>query len=217
VSVGTCGGPISVEPRINDRIRVPEVRLVGPNGEQVGIVAIGDALRLAQEADLDLVEVAPDARPPVCKLMDYGKWKYENAQKAREARRNQSHTVIKEMKLRPKIDPHDYETKKGHVVRFLKAGDKVKITIMFRGREQSRPELGFRLLQRLAADVEELGYVESSPKQDGRNMIMVMAPHRKQQGQQGRKRTEADAPSEAPTGPDEQGPATQDPAAQATA
>jgi translation initiation factor IF-3 len=132
------------------------VRLVGPNGEQVGIVAIGDALRLAQEADLDLVEVAAEARPPVCKLMDYGKWKYENAQKAREARRNQSHTVIKEMKLRPKIDPHDYETKKGHVVRFLKAGDKVKITIMFRGREQSRPELGFRLLQRLAADVEEL-------------------------------------------------------------
>src|SRR5690348_9264290 len=128
------GGPISVEPRINDRIRVPEVRLVGPNGEQVGIVAIGDALRLAQEADLDLVEVAADARPPVCKLMDYGKWKYENAQKAREARRNQSHTIIKEMKLRPKIDPHDYETKKGHVVRFLKAGDKVKITIMFRGR-----------------------------------------------------------------------------------
>ena len=172
------GGPISVEPRINDRIRVPEVRLVGPNGEQVGIVAIGDALRLAQEADLDLVEVAAEARPPVCKLMDYGKWKYENAQKAREARRNQSHTVIKEMKLRPKIDPHDYETKKGHVVRFLSAGDKVKVTIMFRGREQSRPELGFRLLQRLAADVEELGYVESAPKQDGRNMIMVMAPHK---------------------------------------
>jgi translation initiation factor IF-3 len=185
---GTCGGLISVEPRINDRIRVPEVRLVGPNGEQVGIVAIGDALRLAQEADLDLVEVAPDARPPVCKLMDYGKWKYENAQKAREARRNQSHTIIKEMKLRPKIDPHDYETKKGHVVRFLKAGDKVKITIMFRGREQSRPELGFRLLQRLAADVEELGYVESAPKQDGRNMIMVMAPHRKQQPNQPRTR-----------------------------
>jgi translation initiation factor IF-3 len=175
------GGPISVEPRINDRIRVPEVRLVGPNGEQVGIVAIGDALRLAQEADLDLVEVAPTARPPVCKLMDYGKWKYETAQKAREARRNQVHTVIKEMKLRPKIDPHDYETKKGHVVRFLKAGDKVKITIMFRGREQSRPELGFRLLKRLAEDVQELGYVEFEPKQDGRNMIMVMAPHRKQQ------------------------------------
>jgi len=192
----SLGGPISVEPRINDRIRVPEVRLVGPNGEQVGIVAIGDALRLAQEADLDLVEVAPTARPPVAKLMDYGKWKYENAQKAREARRNQVHTVIKEMKLRPKIDPHDYETKKGHVVRFLKAGDKVKITIMFRGREQSRPELGFRLLKRLAEDVQELGYVEFEPKQDGRNMIMVMAPHRKQQQQHRRAESEAAAPAE---------------------
>jgi translation initiation factor IF-3 len=174
------------------------VRLVGPNGEQVGIVAIGDALRLAQEADLDLVEVAAEARPPVCKLMDYGKWKYENAQKAREARRNQSHTVIKEMKLRPKIDPHDYETKKGHVVRFLKAGDKVKVTIMFRGREQSRPELGFRLLQRLAQDVEELGVVEAAPKQDGRNMIMVMAPHRKQQTQPDRAQRGAAAAAEPP-------------------
>ena len=119
------------------------------------------------------------ARPPVCKLMDYGKFKYETAQKARESRKNQVNTVIKEMKLRPKIDPHDYETKKGHVVRFLKQGDKVKITIMFRGREQSRPELGFRLLQRLAADVQEMGFVESSPKQDGRNMIMVLGPTKK--------------------------------------
>ena len=155
------------------------MRLVGPNGEQVGIVRIDDALRLATESDLDLVEVAPTARPPVCKLMDYGKFKYENAQKARETRRNQTNTIIKEMKLRPKIDAHDYETKKGHVVRFLKAGDKVKITIMFRGREQHRPELGFRLLQRLAGDVEDLGFVESSPKQDGRNMIMVLGPHKK--------------------------------------
>jgi translation initiation factor IF-3 len=174
----TVGGPISSEPRINDRIRVPEVRLVGPEGEQVGIVPIGKALELAAESDLDLVEVAPMARPPVCKLMDYGKFKYESAQKAREARRNQALTVIKEMKLRPKIDSHDYETKKGHVERFLKAGDKVKVTIMFRGREQSRPELGFRLLQRLAEDIVELGFVESSPKQDGRNMVMVVAPHR---------------------------------------
>ena len=154
------------------------MRLVGPEGEQVGIVRIEDALRLAQESDLDLVEVAPTARPPVCKLMDYGKFKYESAQKAREARRNQALTVIKEMKLRPKIDPHDYETKKGHVERFLRAGDKVKVTIMFRGREQSRPELGFRLLQRLAEDVVDLGFVESAPRQDGRNMIMVMAPHK---------------------------------------
>jgi translation initiation factor IF-3 len=136
-------------------------------------------LKLAQEADLDLVEIAPMARPPVCKLMDYGKFKYENAQKAREARRNQTNVIIKEMKLRPKIDAHDYETKKGHVVRFLRAGDKVKITIMFRGREQHRPELGFRLLQKLAEDVAELGFVESSPKQDGRNMIMVLGPHKK--------------------------------------
>ncbi len=157
---------------------MPEVRLVGPEGEQIGIVAIAEAMRLAQEADLDLVEVAPTARPPVCKLMDYGKFKYESDQKRREARKNQVQTVIKEMKLRPKIDPHDYETKKGHVVRFLRAGDKVKITIMFRGREQSRPELGIRLLQRLSTDVAELGYVEAQPKQDGRNMTMVMAPHK---------------------------------------
>jgi translation initiation factor IF-3 len=175
----TNGGHISTELRINDRIRVPEVRLVGPNGETVGIVPTDQALKLAQEADLDLVEIAPQGKPPVCKLMDYGKFKYENAQKAREARRNQTNVVIKEMKLRPKIDQHDYETKKGHVVRFLRAGDKVKITIMFRGREQHRPELGFRLLQRLAEDVTELGFVESAPKQDGRNMIMVLGPHRK--------------------------------------
>ena len=144
----------------------------------MGIVPLERALQLAADVDLDLVEVAPMARPPVCKLMDFGKFKYESALKAREARRNQQQTVIKEMKLRPKIDPHDYETKKGHVVRFLKAGDKVKVTIMFRGREQSRPELGFRLLRRLAEEVAELGFVEAAPKQDGRNMIMVIAPHR---------------------------------------
>ena len=173
------GGSITTELRVNDRIRVPEVRLVGPGGEQVGIVRIEDALRLAAEADLDLVEVAPTARPPVCRLMDYGKFKYETAQKERESRRNQTHTIIKEMKLRPKIDQHDYDTKKGHVVRFLKAGDKVKITIMFRGREQHRPELGYRLLQRLAGDVEELGFIESNARQDGRNMTMVLGPHKK--------------------------------------
>ena len=170
---------ISTEPRINERIRVPEVRLVGPKGEQVGIVRLEDALRLAVESDLDLVEVAPQARPPVAKLMDYGKFKYEAAQKARDARRNQSNTITKEMKLRLKIDNHDYETKKGHVVRFLKAGDKVKITIMFRGREQSRPELGIDLLKRLADDVAEHGFVESAPRQDGRNMLMVLGPTKK--------------------------------------
>jgi len=173
------GGHISVEARVNERIRAPEVRLVGPKGEQIGIMSVAEALKLAAEADLDLVEVAPTARPPVCRLMDYGKFKYESAVKARESRKNQTQTVVKEIKLRPKIDPHDYGTKKGHVERFLKAGDKVKVTIMFRGREQSRPELGYRLLQRLAEDVGELGFVESQPKQDGRNMIMVIGPHKK--------------------------------------
>ena len=174
----TIGGPISTETRVNERIRVPEVRLIGPGGEQVGIVRIEDALRVAADADLDLVEVAPNARPPVCKIMDYGKYKYETAQKARESRKNQQQTVVKEQKLRPKIDDHDYQTKKGHVVRFLEAGSKVKVTIMFRGREQSRPELGYRLLQRLGADVADYGFVETSAKQDGRNMTMVLAPHR---------------------------------------
>jgi translation initiation factor IF-3 len=161
---------------------VPEVRLVGAAGEQVGIVGIEDALRMAMEADLDLVEVAPEAKPPVCKIMDYGKFKYEAAVKAREARKNQVNTVIKEMKLRPKIDLHDYVTKKGHIERFLSQGDKVKITIMFRGREQSRPELGYKLLQRLASDIGEAAVIESSPLQDGRNMTMVLAPARKGSG-----------------------------------
>ena len=190
------------EPRINDRIRVPEVRLVGPNGEQVGIVRVEDALRLAAESDLDLVEVAPMAKPPVAKLMDFGKFKYEAAIKEREARKNQVNTVIKEIKFRPKIDPHDYATKKGHVERFLKAGDKVKVTIMFRGREQSRPELGYRLLQRLAEDIGELGFVESAPKQDGRNMIMVIGPTKKKaeaKAEQRRKR-EGDAAAAASNG-----------------
>lgn len=161
---------------------MPEVRLVGAAGEQVGIVGIEDALRMAMEADLDLVEVAPEAKPPVCKIMDYGKFKYEAAVKAREARKNQVNTVIKEMKLRPKIDLHDYVTKKGHIERFLSQGDKVKITIMFRGREQSRPELGYKLLQRLASDIGEAAVIESSPLQDGRNMTMVLAPARKSSG-----------------------------------
>ena len=191
------------------------MRLVGPNGEQVGIVRVEDALRLAAEADLDLVEVAPMAKPPVAKLMDFGKYKYEAALKAREARKNQVNTVIKEIKLRPKIDPHDYETKKGHVVRFLSAGDKVKVTIMFRGREQSRPELGFRLLQRLAEDVADLGFVESQAKQDGRNMIMVLGPTKKKaeaKAEQRKRRDQAEAtasaarqakhPGAAPTAPD---------------
>ena len=145
----------------------------------MGIVRTEDARKLAYEADLDLVEVAPQAKPPVAKIMDYGKYKYEQDQKAREARKNQQQTVVKEQKFRPKIDDHDYETKKANVVRFLEKGSKVKVTIMFRGREQSRPELGFRLLERLAEDVAEYGTVEARPKQDGRNMTMVIGPLRK--------------------------------------
>jgi translation initiation factor IF-3 len=174
--------------------------LVGPEGEQVGIVPLERALQLAADVDLDLVEVAPMARPPVCKLMDFGKYKYESALKAREARRNQQQTVIKEMKLRPKIDPHDYETKKGHVLRFLKAGDKVKVTIMFRGREQSRPELGFRLLRRLEEEIADLGYVEAAAKQDGRNMIMVLAPHRATKAARGPKGRDAEPAPDAAEG-----------------
>ncbi|MDQ6739812.1 MAG: translation initiation factor IF-3, partial [Actinomycetota bacterium] len=152
------------------------MRLVGPAGEQVGIVRIEDALRLAAESDLDLVEVAPAAKPPVCKLMDFGKYKYEAAVKAREARKNQTNTVLKEIRFRLKIDKHDYETKTGHALRFLGAGDKVKAMIQFRGREQQRPEMGIRLLQRFAEDVGEVGAIESSPRIDGRNMVMVIGP-----------------------------------------
>ena len=139
-------------------------------------MSITDALRLAQEADLDLVEVAPTARPPVAKLMDFGKFKYESALKARESRKNQAQTVIKEIKIRPKIDPHDYGTKKGHVERFLRQGDKVKVTIMFRGREMAHPERGEMILNRLAEDLGELAVVEQRPQQDGRNMTMMLAP-----------------------------------------
>jgi translation initiation factor IF-3 len=190
------------EPRINERIRVPEVRLVGPAGEQVGIVRIEDALRLAAESDLDLVEVAPQAKPPVCKLMDFGKYKYEAAVKAREARKNQTNTVLKEIRFRLKIDTHDYETKRGHALRFLGAGDKVKAMIQFRGREQQRPEMGLRLLQRFAEDVAEVGVVESSPRIDGRNMVMVIGPLKnkaeaKAEARRASQRAEAKAQNEA--------------------
>nr|WP_308291962.1 MULTISPECIES: translation initiation factor IF-3 [unclassified Pseudarthrobacter] len=190
------------EPRINERIRVPEVRLVGPAGEQVGIVRIDDALRLAAESDLDLVEVAPQAKPPVCKLMDFGKYKYEAAVKAREARKNQTNTVLKEIRFRLKIDTHDYETKRGHALRFLGAGDKVKAMIQFRGREQQRPEMGIRLLQRFADDVAEVGVVESSPRIDGRNMVMVVGPLKnkaeaKAEARRASQRAEAKAQNEA--------------------
>ncbi|GAA2915630.1 translation initiation factor IF-3 [Microbacterium keratanolyticum] len=164
------------DPRTNERIRVPEVRLVGPAGEQIGVVRIEAALRLAQEADLDLVEVAPNSKPPVVKIMDYGKFKYEAAQKAKEARRNQANTILKEVRFRLKIEAHDYTTKLKRAEGFLQAGDKVKAMILFRGREQSRPEQGVRLLQKFAEDVAEFGTVESNPTIDGRNMVMVVAP-----------------------------------------
>jgi translation initiation factor IF-3 len=162
--------------RINDRIRVPEVRLIGDDGKQIGIVKTPEALRYAQERDLDLVEVAADARPPVCRVLDYSKYKYEQAQKQKAARKHQQQITIREIKLRPKIADNDYETKKGHVERFLKHKDKVKITIMFRGREVTHPERGTALLQRLAEDVQELGVIEQRPLQDGRNMTMLLGP-----------------------------------------
>ncbi len=163
---------------MNDRIRVPRVRVVGVDGQQIGIMETSEALALAQQQDLDLVEVAAQADPPVCRIMDYGKYKYEQAVRQREARKRQSHVVVKEMKMRPKIDRHDYETKKGHVVRFLRTGAKVKVTIMFRGREMIHPEIGQQLLQRLADDVADIAKIEANPKLDGRNMTMVLAPYK---------------------------------------
>ncbi|MDR9396577.1 translation initiation factor IF-3 [Pontimonas sp.] len=191
------GAPIS-DPRINDRIRASEVRLVGPEGEQVGVVRVDIALRLAQESDLDLVEVSPNSNPPVVKIMDYGKFKYEAAQKAKEARKNQANTVLKEVRFRLKIDTHDYETKRKRAESFLQQGDKVKAMILFRGREQSRPEQGVRLLQRFAEDVAEFGQVESTPTIDGRNMVMVIGPLKTKadQKQQARKSQGAPASSE---------------------
>jgi len=161
---------------VNERIRAPQVRLVGPDGAQIGIVPTTDALRRAQDLDLDLVEVAPLADPPVCRIMDYGKYKYERDVRQKEARKRQSRIEVKEMKMRPKIDPHDYGVKKGHIVRFLNQGARVKITIMFRGREMAHTELGRKLLDRLTEDLRELATVETFPKLDGRNMTMVVAP-----------------------------------------
>ncbi len=162
--------------RINDRIRVPKVRLIGADGEQLGILAIDDALEQARSVDLDLVEVAPDAKPPVTRLLDYSKYKYEQEQKQKQARKHQQQVNVREIKLRPKIADHDYGTKKGHVIRFLRHGDKVKVTIMFRGREQAHPERGRALLKRLFDDLDGLAVIESDPLQEGRNMSMLVAP-----------------------------------------
>jgi translation initiation factor IF-3 len=162
--------------RINERIRVPEVRVIGEDGKQIGVMRTDEALRYAQERDLDLVEVAPDARPPVTRILDYSKYKYEQAQKQKAARKHQQQITIREIKFRPKIAQNDYETKKGHVMRFLKRKDKVKITIMFRGREVTHPERGQQLLERLAEELQDLAIVEQRPNLDGRNMTMMLGP-----------------------------------------
>ncbi|HMJ73093.1 MAG TPA: translation initiation factor IF-3 [Solirubrobacterales bacterium] len=164
--------------RINERIRVPKVRLIGADGEQLGIVEIAEAMKRAQDADLDLVEVAPGSKPPVTRLLDYSKYKYEQEQKQKAARKHQTQVNVREIKLRPKIADHDYKTKKGHVERFLRQRNKVKITIMFRGREQAHPERGRNLLQRLFEDLDGLAVIESAPLQEGRNMSMMLAPSR---------------------------------------
>jgi translation initiation factor IF-3 len=162
--------------RVNDRIRVPEVRLIDDEGNQVGVLKTEDALRFAQERELDLVEVAPEARPPVVRVLDYSKYKYEQAQKQKQARKHQQQITVREIKFRPKIAEHDYDTKKHHVERFLRHKDKVKVTIMFRGREVTHPERGTAILDRLAGELAELGVVEQHPTQEGRNMTMMMAP-----------------------------------------
>jgi translation initiation factor IF-3 len=184
--------------RINERIRVPEVRLIGDDGNQIGVVSRDEALRQAQARDLDLVEVAPEARPPVCRILDYSKYKYEQEQKAKSARRHQSKVTVREIKLRPKIATNDYETKKGHVERFLKHHDKVKVTIMFRGREMSHPERGERLLLLLAEEVSELGTIEQRPNQDGRNMTMTLAPTGRAEDADGHGDGGGDSAEEAP-------------------
>ncbi|MEC9467829.1 MAG: translation initiation factor IF-3 [Actinomycetota bacterium] len=204
--------PTSQEPRINDHIRARQVRLVSPDGEQMGIRALPEALAAAQEMGLDLVEVADKADPPVCRIMDYGKFKYEQSQRAKESRKKATHVLVKEMKYRPKIGPGDFETKTRKVEAFLGEGSKVKVTIMFRGREMQHPELGRRILDNVAEAVSHVGRVEVYPKQDGRNMIMVLVP-----GQATRKQREAAAERRAaaeetaleevetePTGPSEQ-------------
>ena len=168
--------------RINERIRVPEVRLIDENGQQVGIMRTQEALRYAQDRDLDLVEVAPDAKPPVCRILDYSKYKYEQNQMQKAARKHQQQINVREIKFRPKIAQHDYDTKKGHVERFLKGRDKVKVTIMFRGREMAHPERGEMILNRLAEDLGDLAVVEQRPQQDGRNMTMMLAPQKSASG-----------------------------------
>jgi translation initiation factor IF-3 len=198
------------EARINDRIRAREVFLVGENGERLGVKPLPQALQTAREQDLDLVEVAPNANPPVCRIMDYRRYQYEQQQKKKESRRRATNVVIKEMKFRPKISGHDYETKMKKVEQFLGEGNKVKLTIMFRGREMAHPELGRKILDRIAEQVSEIAAVESAPRQDGRNMTMVLHPLKKQQPAGGRHREPA-APAPAAASVPDTAPAPQTP------
>ena len=190
--------PVDNELRINDRIRAREVRLVDPEGRQLGIKPLPEALHIARELDLDLVEVAPMANPPVCKILDYGKWKYEAAQRDKESRRKASTVQIKEMKYRPKIGGGDFDTKTRKVAHFLDQGHKVKITIMFRGREMAHPDLGKRILDRIAEQLTPGAKVEAAPKLDGRNMVMVLAPDKRARGSAAGKSEEAPAEGAAP-------------------
>ena len=198
--------------RINERIGVPEVRLVDEDGKQIGVIDTKEALQMAQDRDLDLVEVAPDSRPPVARLLDYSKYKYEQEQKAKQARKHQQQINVREIKLRPKIATHDYETKKGHVMRFLRQGDKVKVTIMFRGREQAHPERGRDLLQRLFDDLEGLAVIESNPEQEGRNMHMLVAPS-KEAAREAQRAKDGSAPA-VDSAPAAEAPAVEEPAAE---
>ena len=210
--------PISTtDARINERIRAREVRLVGHDGEQIGVKPLPEALHIAREHDLDLVEVAPNANPPVCKIMDFGKFKYEQDVRRKESRRKTTNVVIKEMKFRPKIDEHDYTTKTKHVERFLNEGSKVKITIMFRGREMAHPELGKKILDRIAEQVKDVGNVEAAPRVDGRNKLMVLAPAKKQEPKAtkpvaNRSKAASNPPEPAPAPAPESQPAAAEPA-----
>jgi translation initiation factor IF-3 len=183
--------------RINEGIRVPEVRLIDEQGNQVGIVKTEDAMARARQNDLDLVEISAEAKPPVARLLDYSKYKYEQEQRRKAARKHQQQVTIREMKLRPKIATHDYETKKGHILRFLRHGSKVKVTIMFRGREMAHPERGEALLRKLAEEIAEFGTIEQQPNQEGRNMTMVMAPVRGASSGGGAKKERPEQPAEA--------------------
>jgi len=203
------------EPRINDRIRAREVRLVDPDGEQLGIKLLPEALAIAAQLDLDLVEVAPGANPPVCRIMDYGKFKFDAAQRAKESRRKAVHVGIKEMKYRPKIGPGDFETKTRQVAKFLEEGHKVKITIMFRGREVFHPELGKKILDRVADQMDGLGKPEAVPRLDGRNMVMVLAPDKRAKQSAASKAASAEVPSGNGAAADSASAPTAEPAADA--